>query len=268
MFAPTLLSGRLCVRDPKDQDQSISFSRHRELIKVMNTTKHIIYLLVVCLVLSTLGSCDTEPSIHILLIGNSFTFFNGGLDKGLKGLTPAAETECIAVGGYSLESHWDNGSALKRIQETKWDYVVLQEQSQIPVINQKLFFEFARKFDEEIRRSGAKTILLMTWERPDSRQLGITTEALAAAYTDLGKQLGARVAPAGTAFARSLHHRPELALYRQDGHPTIEGTYLASCVLYHTIFGQSPVGNPYSEPSIPDDTRDFLQRAAVDSLGS
>jgi hypothetical protein len=226
-----------------------------------------IYLLIVCLTLSVLESCDNQPSTHILLIGNSYTFFNGGLDKQLKGLAPTAETECVAVGGYTLESHWNNGNALRKIRETKWDYVVLQEQSQIPVTNQKQFYDFAGKFDEEIRRSGAKTILLMTWERPDSKQYGVTTENIAATYTDLGKQLGAKVAPAGKAFARALRSRPDLALYSQDGHPTMEGTYLAACVLYKTIFEQSPVGNPFSEPSVQADTRDFLQQTAADSLG-
>lgn len=235
--------------------------------QVMKALECRIYLLVICLALSALESCDTQPSTHILLIGNSYTFFNGGLDKQLKGLAPSAETECIAVGGYKLEDHWNNGDALRRIRETKWDYVVLQEQSQIPVINQKKFYEFAGKFDEEIRRSGAKTILLMTWERPDSRQYGVTTDNVSAAYTDLGKQLGAKVARAGIAFARALRNRPELALYSQDGHPTMEGTYLAACVLYQTIFEQSPVGNPYAEPSVPADTRDFLQQTAADSLG-
>lgn len=233
----------------------------------MKTPECRIYLLVVCLALSALESCDTQPSTRILLIGNSYTFINGGLDKQLKGLAPSAETECIAIGGYRLENHWNNGNALRRIRETKWDYVVLQEQSQIPVINQKQFHDFAGKFDEEIRRTGAKTILLMTWERPDSRQYGVTAENVAAAYTDLGKQLGAKVAPAGIAFARALRNRPELALYSQDGHPTMEGTYLAACVLYQTIFEKSPVGNPYSEPSVPADTRDFLQQTAADSLG-
>ena len=224
------------------------------------------YLLLFCLALSALGSCETQPSTHILLIGNSYTFFNGGLDKQLKGLAPSAEAECIAVGGYTLVSHWNDGKALRRIREAKWDFVVLQEQSQIPVVNQKQFYDYARKFDEEIRSSGAKTILLMTWERPDSRQYGVTTENVAAAYTELGKQLGAKVAPAGIAFARALLHRPELALYRPDGHPTVEGTYLAACVLYQTIFEQSPVGNPYSDASLPDDTREYLQHMAADSL--
>ena len=212
-------------------------------------------------------SCDSQPSTRILFIGNSYTFINGGLDKQLKGLAPSIETECIAVGGYTLEKHWNDGNAIQTIREGKWDYVILQEQSQFPVINQKKFYDFARKFDEEIRRSGAKTILLMTWERPDSRKFGVTTDNLAAAYKAIGKELGVKVAPAGLAFARAIRGKPELTLYSQDGHPTVEGTYLAACVLYRTIFENSPVGNPYSERSIPAEMRAYLQGIAAENPG-
>ena len=217
--------------------------------------------------MSVLESCDSQTSTRILFIGNSYTFFNGGLDKQLKGLAPSIETECIAIGGYTLEKHWTEGNAVQIIREGKWDYVILQEQSQIPIINQKKFYDYVRKYDEEIRQRGAKTILLMTWERPDSKQFGVTTDNLATAYTSIGKELGVKVAPAGLAFARSISDKPELALFSQDGHPTMEGTYLAACVLYQTIFENSPVGNPYSENSISAEMRVYLQGIAAENLG-
>jgi hypothetical protein len=222
------------------------------------------YILIVCLAVFALESCDSQPSTRILFIGNSYTFINGGIDKQLKELAPSVDAECIAAGGYTLEKHWTEGNAVQKIHEGKWDYVILQEQSQFPIINQKKFYDFVRKFDEEIQRSGAKTILLMTWERPDSRELGVTTDNLAAAYIAVGKELGIKVAPAGLAFARSVRSKPELALYSQDGHPTAEGTYLAACVLYKTIFENSPVGNPYSERSIPTEMRVYLQGIAAE----
>ena len=225
------------------------------------------YLFIVCLVVFALESCDSQPSTRILFIGNSFTFVNGGLDKQLKGLVPTTEAVCIALGGYTLGKHWADGNAILKIHESKWDYVILQEQSQLPVINQKEFYDYVRKFDEEIRSSGAKTILLMTWERPDSRKFGVTTDNIAAAYTAIGKELGVKVAPAGLAFARSIFNKPELTLYSQDGHPTMEGTYLAACVLYQTIFENSPVGNPYSEQSIPAEMRSYLQGIAAENSG-
>ena len=233
----------------------------------MKVTEFKRYILIVCLVVFALESCDSQPSTRILFIGNSYTFINGGLDKQLKGLAPSIEAECIAVGGYTLEKHWTEGNAVLKIREGKWDYVILQEQSQIPVINQKEFYDFARKFDEEIRRNGAKTILLMTWERPDSKKAGVTTNNLAAAYITIGRELGAKVAPAGSAFERAIRGKPELTLYSQDGHPTVEGTYLAACVLYQTIFENSPIGNPYSERSIPDEMRAYLQGIAAENPG-
>jgi len=229
--------------------------------------RHGLIVSLVFVALLTFASCQSQPSTRVLFIGNSYTFINGGLDKQLEELAPSTETDRIALAGYTLEKHWTDGNALQKIREGKWNYVVLQEQSQVPVINQRKFYQFARMFDDEIRRSGAKTILLMTWERPDSRNLGVATDGLAAAFTAIGKELGAKVAPAGLAFARSLRAKPSLTLCTADGHPTVEGTYLAACVLYRTIFEINPVEYPHSGNNISAETRTYLQQIAADSSG-
>ena len=107
----------------------------------------------------------------------------------------------------------------------------------------------------------------MTWERPDSAVYGVTAANLAATFRDVSSALGIKVAPAGLAFANALSERPHLALYSQDGHPTVDGTYLAACVVYGTVFGRSPVGIAYADAGISHDVRDFLQRIAAESLG-
>lgn len=206
--------------------------------------------------------------MHVLFIGNSYTFVNGGLGAQLSGLDPSIQTSTIALGGYSLEMHWKNKNAVEAIQKGGWDYVILQEQSQTPIIGRTSFVEYARKFDEIIRQAGAKTILLMTWERPDSRAVGVTTANIAVAYNSLGAELGAKVAPAGLAFEASLQKKPELVLYSQDGHPTITGTYLAACVLYSVITKRTPEENEYSDPTISPEVRAYLQRIAVNTLSS
>ena len=207
------------------------------------------------------------PSSRILFVGNSFTYINGGVDQEVKGLAPTIEAKSIAVGGYTLQDHWNDGEALKSIREQKWNSVVLQDQSQTPVIAQAQFVEYARKFNAEIRLAGGNTILFMTWERPDSVAYGVTTQNLANAYYKAGNELNARVAPVGIAFSRALDERPGLALYAQDGHPTAQGTYLAACVLYATIFSKSPAGNSYSAAGVSKEERDFLQRVAADVTG-
>jgi hypothetical protein len=228
-------------------------------------------LVTVCAAVVALSSCGglasgTAISTHVLFIGNSFTAFNGGINEQLEGLAPWSETSLIAPGGYTLEQHWQEGAALQSIRQGGWQFVVLQEQSQTPVFDAGKFRRYARAFDMEIRRSGAQTILLMTWERPDSIDLGVTSANLAAAYNAAGKELGAMVAPAGVAFARSLRERPELALYGQDGHPTRDGTYLAACVLYAVMFGQSPIDNTYWDATVSADTAAYLQRIAAETV--
>jgi hypothetical protein len=106
----------------------------------------------------------------------------------------------------------------------------------------------------------------MTWERPDSRQFGVTTQFLADSFFKAGAQLHVKVAPAGLAFAEALKQQPQLRLNMKDGHPRMTGTYLAACVLYRTITGKSPVGIRYAPPEIGPDDRDFLQKIASSEL--
>jgi hypothetical protein len=203
--------------------------------------------------------------MRVLFVGNSYTFYNGGLDQQLKGLDPSIATARDCVGGYTLADHWNTGTATNQIAQGHWSYVVLQEQSQTPVLAPQSFEQCVRQFDDQIRAVKAKTVLLTTWQRPDSVQMGVTTASLAAAYEQAGRQVDAIVAPAGGAFAASLAKRPDITLTSPDGHPTAAGTYLAACVLYGAITNRSPVGNSFG----PEDgqERSYLQRIAAQTLG-
>jgi hypothetical protein len=211
-------------------------------------------------------STEAQP-VRILFIGNSYTSFNGGIDKEVRGLAPSSRVSRIAESGGTLEDHWNDGQAARKIREGGWTYVVLQEQSQRPVVDWQSFYEYSREFDIAIRDSGAKTVLLMTWECPDSVAGGVTAANLASAYEAVGTQLSVQVAPAGQAFARSLLQVPTLALYSQDGHPTEAGTYLAACIVYGVIFQRTPVGNPYVGPGLTNDDAAALQEVAAETLG-
>lgn len=212
-------------------------------------------------------STNTQPSARILFIGNSFTTYNGGIDQQLQGLASSIQVTRVDANGYTLENHWNDGKALRAIHKGGWNYVVLQEQSQTPILNQRRFYDYASYLDGEIKGVGATSILLMTWERPDSVRSGVTTANLEKAFNTLAKNINAQVAPVGSAFARSRSERPSLALYAQDGHPTIHGTYLAAGVIYATIFGTSPVGNSFSDGKISAEERTYLQRIAAEMLG-
>lgn len=227
----------------------------------------VLILLLVLLINSctSIGNSNL-PSKKILFIGNSYTDFNKGLDYQLLKFVPNSEAARISPGGYTLQNHWEDANTLEAIRSGEWDVVVLQEQSQTPVTGYKVFAEYAQKLNTEIKAAGAETILFMTWERPDSVQYGVTTEALSNNYTYLGQQLGIKIAPVGLAFANALRERPGLVLYSEDGHPTPQGTYLATTIFYGVIFDQSPVGINYTAGMNDDDVL-FLQTIAAQTLG-
>lgn len=236
-----------------------SSSRHANL--------SILILLFALLMISctTIGN-PSLPSKKILFIGNSYTDFNKGLDYQLLKFASNSAAERISPGGYSLQDHWEDTNTREAIRIGDWDVVVLQEQSQTPVTNYKAFAEYTQKLNAAIQAAGAETILLMTWERPDSIQYDVTTQALSNNYTYLSQQLGIKVAPAGLAFANALRERPNLVLYSADGHPTLAGTYLATAIVYGVIYDQSPVGLKYNAGLNGEDVL-FLQSIAAHTLG-
>ena len=163
-----------------------------------------------------------SAAIKILFIGNSFTQRND-----LPGLLAAMAAErkvriqhrLISAGGASLRKHWNAGRAAKAITTGGYDYVVLQEQSTLPVKNAQRMAENVRLFDEAIKQAGAKTVLYMTWARqhaPESQQ------AITDAYNSIGKEVGAIVVPVGLAWQKFLakHDRP-LLYDRDQSHPRL-----------------------------------------------
>ena len=181
-------------------------------------------------------------SINILFIGNSFTQRNDL--PGLLAEMAAAQDlhvkhELISVGGASLRTHWNAGRAAKAIATGGYDYVVLQEQSTLPVKNAQRMAENVRLFDETIKQAGSKTVLYMTWARqhaPESQQ------AITDAYNSIGKELGAIVVPVGLAWQKFLakHDRPVLH-DRDQSHPSLAGSYLAACVFLAALLKAKPL---------------------------
>lgn len=196
-----------------------------------------------------------QSKMRVLFIGNSYTYFNN-LPQLVAGLAASAkpaqtiETEMVTVGGATLKSLWAGGKPQAALANGKWDYVVLQEQSTlgmsrmvdgIPQISDpKNFHEAVRMIDPEIKKTGAKPVLYMTWARKDSPD---KQPLLTEAYQSIGKELGDTVVPVGLAWQAALKVKPALELHVADkSHPTPAGSYLAACVFYATLFGKSPEG--------------------------
>lgn len=197
---------------------------------------------------TVLWSRSREPAkqIRVLFIGNSYTSTND-LPRMIEqlarvGKQPELVHASLMPGGTTFEQHWQAGEAQKLIASQPWDFVVLQEQSTVPLSQPERTVEYARRLHALIKPTGAKTVLYLTWARkakPESQA------QLNKAYQRAAHETGALLAPVGKAWAAALKDDPTLVLHQPDGsHPTPIGTYLAACVFYTTLYQQSPIGLP------------------------
>lgn len=205
----------------------------------------------------------------VLLIGNSFTYYNGGIDLHLAMLAASAsppvplEVESQTTPSQTLRGHFEDRETARVLVRRNWDVVVLQGASYEPVDSgaRGEFFEFARILDSEIDKIGAQTAFFMTWAwqfRP-----GMASR-LRDAYVKQGNESHALVVPVGLAWERVQEERPDIQLFSDLKHSSLEGTYLAACVFYSALLGRSPEGLSY-QAGIDDSVARDLQRIAWDT---
>ena len=200
---------------------------------------------------------DTRPELSVLFIGNSYTYYNdmSSIFRGLASkLGYRVKVTAITSGGYTLEKFANpddtNGAKVAQALDAKnigkYDYVVLQEQSQRPALDsgREKFFEAVRKLCEQIRAIDAEPILYSTWARKegseDLAKEGWTVEDMAwrldAAYSAIGKELDVKVAHVGLAFYEVIAASSEIELYDPDKtHPSDLGSYLAAATIIATM---------------------------------
>jgi hypothetical protein len=187
---------------------------------------------------------QADPSLtRILFIGNSYTSRNQ-LPRLIAQIAAGAEhprrvdVDSIVAGGASLKRHWNAGVAQKSLETTPWNFVVLQEQSTLPLKNAKRYHENVRLFAPEIAKRGARTVLYLTW----SRQQSPTSQGdLTRAVEEIGAEIKALVVPVGPAWHTAMQENAGLNLYVDDGsHPSTAGSYLAACVFFASLFDEPP----------------------------
>lgn len=190
-------------------------------------------------------AADCAPALakdRILLIGNSFT---EGIRPRLRAIMRSAGRDSSvgvrAVNGWTLAHHAASGSTTRKIGAASWNAVVLQEQSKGIFLER---YPSARYLDAEI---AGRTVFFMTWRDREAvledydTLLGVPGGNFG--YVPIADELDAAIAPVGWAFREVLLRESDPDLWSLDGHHASErGRYLASLVLYATIFGESPFG--------------------------
>ncbi len=247
--------------------------------------KKIIILIITILINSFLQAQDTTK---ILFIGNSHTFVNDLPQTFYQLATKAGRivyVDNLTMGGATLQMHLQNPATTLKINEKHWNFVILQEQSQIPSFipeRDTMMYPYAIALDSIIHSNWlcTRTMFFMTWAHKYG-DLGILQnggtdsfedmqQRLRSGYMTIADSLEAAVAPCGWVWRQFIQSYPSIELYSADNyHPAENGTYLAACTFFASIFKQTAVGINYFGNILPSDAVVFQSVASqlvLDSL--
>jgi hypothetical protein len=216
------------------------------------------------LVAAAWPAAQPAPATRILFIGNSLTYAND-LPRKVCALARAAGRaavcESVAKPDYSLEDHWNERDARRAITRG-WDIVVLQQGPSALPESRVLLVDFAKRFDAEIRKAGARTALYAVW--PSRARRGDFAR-VSESYAMAAAETGGLLLPVGDAWQAAWSIDERLPLYSSDGlHPSSMGTHLASLVIYRGIFGEAAPSTPLD--GVTTAQAEVLRRAADASL--
>lgn len=236
------------------------------------------------LLIGTIGF--SQDSVSVLFIGNSYTYVND-LPTVFSQLTISlgdeATVDSKSNGGFTFQNQLNDAATHTKIHAKPWDFVVLQGQSQEPSfptsqVNSATLPPAVALADSVYANNYcSQAMYFMTWGRQlgDPQWDSINTFAkmngrLRDAYVRISDSAQACVAPVGIAWKYIRDNHPTINLYQADGsHPSIEGTYLAACTFYASVFRKPSLGATYLA-GLDATTASYLQTAAdlavLDSL--
>ena len=216
----------------------------------------------------------------VLFIGNSYIYAND-LPNTLRQLALSLGEEVTvassAPGGYTLLQHASYEPTQTAITSQQWDFVVMQEQSQLGALpvdaTSTEYGALQLLADIEANFECTYPVFYMTWGRENGDALNCPNfpfmctydgmqQGLRNTYLYLATMNDAHVSPVGVAWKKVRDTQPQIDLYVDDGsHPSVAGTYLAACVFYCTLFQESCVDATFNS-SLPAETAAILRGIA------
>lgn len=230
----------------------------------------------------------SQDSLSVLFIGNSYTYVND-LPSMFLSLTQSLGDDALVDsktnGGFTFQNHLTDPLTHTKIHAQTWDYVVIQGQSQEPSfpydqVNTNTLPPAVKLADSVYANNFCSQVMyFMTWGRQvgDPQWDSINTFdkmnlRLRNAYLRISDSAEASVSPVGVAWKYVRDTYPTINLYSGDGsHPSLEGSYLAACTFYASLFRKSPVGATYTaglNATIAGQLQEAAALAVLDSLST
>lgn len=185
----------------------------------------------------------TGSGTRVLFVGNSYLYFND-IPGMVQSIADSAKGETLAIAvvtapDFALIDHWQNGSARVAVRAGEWKWVVLQQGPSTTPLNRDTLRFAARLFADEIVKSRGTAAMFAAWPTSDRPQdFDRATES----YTLAANDVNGIVLPVAAAWVSAARRDPSIQLYADRLHPSVEGAYLSSLVLYAKFLGKDPRG--------------------------
>ncbi len=221
-----------------------------------------------------------QLSYNVLFLGNSYTGVNN-LPQIVNDVALSVGDTLIfdsnTPGGYQLEDHSIDATSQNKIMAGGWDYVVIQGQSQEPIIANNQFTNGGYALYNQIKQYNpcAVTMPYMTWGRKNGDAANCPSfpqmctyqsmdSTLRARYLDLTNALDGEVSPVSVVWNYIRQNYPNIDLYQVDeSHPSTAGSYAAACCFYTMIFKKDPTLITYDFGLNPADAADIRNAAKI-----
>lgn len=207
-------------------------------------------LSVLCLLFGFLCLSSAEEEQRVLIIGNSYTFYND-LPQVLQAISAKSknplDVESYTAGAMSLRGFLDDPAHTKArqlVENGKYDWLILQDQSQTPAYKPEETMDSVRRWAQIAKKNGTKVMLFLTWAHASADGNKISPliamqEQTSTTYCKAAIENNVKVAPVGEAWAAWYRKNPDKELHHKDmSHPNPMGTYLAACVIHASISGK------------------------------
>lgn len=216
---------------------------------------------------------------RVLYIGNSYLYYNDSLHNHVRRMLEEIYANDIDRGNYKLVTISGSRSWHHNINyvlnyknlgaEKPFELVIFQGGSGETDTDseRKIFADTTKDMINTIRKSGAEAALYMihAYVEPHENANPKMIKDIKQMYVDAGNKNNALVIPVGIAFENAYKAQPDIVLHKPfDGsHPSLLGTYLASCVVFASITQKTPIGIKYNYfDEISDSDKIFLQKIA------
>jgi len=227
----------------------------------------------------------------VLFIGNSYTYVNdlpALLSNAAQSTGDSVIYDSNCIGGYTFQLHSTNATTLQKIAQGNFDFIVLQEQSQLPSFPisqvQSSVYPYAKTLDSLINVANpcTETVFYMTWGRKNGDASNCPNWPPICTYSGMDSLLRMRyeymantnnalVSPVGAVWRYIRNNFPAIELYSADeSHPSLAGSYAAACTFYSIVFRKDPTAISFSSTLDSTDAaniRNAAKLVAYDSLG-